>query len=142
MRGCGGACRVGRGEEYGAYRLRGVCAEGAHAPVVRLLLGGRLSKVQAARGTGKAVPKSRAAKAAEGFAMLLVTWWCIAVAAGTPFRALAKALQHVGYTHVARFVNFSAWTVKRRALHNSASAFIDIASFPRYRKFQWKSLEC
>ena len=62
------------------------------------------------------MPKSRAAKAAEGFAMVLVTWWCIAVAAGTPFRALAKALQHVGYTHVARFVNFSAWTVKRRAL--------------------------
>ena len=88
MRGCGGACRVGRGEEYGAYRLRGVCAEGAHAPVVRLLLGGRLSKVQAARGTGKAVPKSRAAKAAEGFAMVLVTW-CIAIAA-VPFGLLRR----------------------------------------------------
>jgi len=85
VRGCGGACRVGRGEEYGAYRLRGVCAEGAHAPVVRLLLGGRLSKVQAARGTGKAVPKSRAAKAAEGFAMVLVTW---CTSRGLPFRAL------------------------------------------------------
>ena len=97
---------MGRSEKYGAYRAERGVAEGAHEPVVRLLLGGRLSKVQAARETGKAVPKSRAAKAAEGFAMVLVTW-CIAIAAGPsgllPIRALL--LQHVGYTHVARFLS-------------------------------------
>ena len=61
--------------------MKGEGAEGAQERAVRVLVVGRLSKVQGARGTGKAGPKSCAVKAAsnEGLAMVQPVTGCIAM---------------------------------------------------------------